>query len=56
VDNNESIMESCLEIGKLNVRFVKSIEPVERVKFFGDNESDELVVGGGDVDDNDGEY
>ncbi len=47
--NNESIIESCFETGKLNVRFVKSIEPAERVKFFGDmeDESDEIVVGGG---------
>jgi hypothetical protein len=57
-DNNESIIESCLEIGKLNVRFVKSIEPDERDKFFGDNddESDEIVVGGGDDDDDEGRY
>jgi len=47
--NNESMIESCFETGKLNVRFVKSIEPAERVKFFGDieDESDEIVVGGG---------
>jgi hypothetical protein len=48
-------MESCLERGKLNVRFVKSVDPAERIKFFGDNddESDEIVVenGGGDEDD-----
>ncbi len=48
-------MESCRESEKWNVRFVKSIDPEERDKFFGDNdESDEIVVengGGGDDDD-----
>ena len=52
-------MESCLDGGKLNVRFVKSIEPVERSKFFGDNddESDEMAEesGGGDDEDEDDE-
>jgi hypothetical protein len=48
-------MESCLERGKLKERFVKSMEPVERNKLFGDNdnESEEIVVGGGDDDDDD---
>ena len=48
------MIESCLEIEKLKVRLIKSFEPAERSKFFGDNDDDdesvEIPIGNGEDD------